>query len=227
MILPDYWLERPKASIDETTRLEFEKLLTSVLSTDELTTIDYSLPNPKWQFLCYIADNYDILVHGSGNDKIKLFEPRKANDTSSFGDQKAVYAASDGIWAMFFAIVDREQFDMSIINGCIRVEDDAGVLHPHHYVFSVSQLAINEKPWRTGTIYLLPRKSFVDQPPHTLGTSKVHIHQHASFETVKPLAKLSVRPEDFPFLSKIVGHDESRGQEYTTALLNGEPWPEG
>jgi len=54
----------------------------------------------------------------------------------------------------------------------------------------------------------------------------VHIAQLASFEPVQPLAKLTVAPEDFPFLAQIRGHDDARLQEYADALQNGLPWPE-
>ena len=57
------------------------------------------------------------------------------------------------------------------------------------------------------------------------GPYQVKIAQLASFEPVVPLAKLSVAPEDFPFLNQIRGHDDERLQEYATALQTGAPWP--
>jgi len=164
-------------------------------------------------------------LHGSGDPDIALFEPRQSNDLGEFGNQKAVYAASDGLWAMFFAIVDRERVG-SVTNACVRLEDEMGALHGPYYVFSVSQSALPNQPWRMGTVYLLPRDTFTDQPPLTLGSNQVHIAQLRSFEFVQPLAKLTVSPEDFPFLMQIRGHDDQRLQEYATALQTGAPWPE-
>jgi hypothetical protein len=58
------------------------------------------------------------------------------------------------------------------------------------------------------------------------GPSVVHFAQLASPVPVQPLAKLTVTPQDFPFLAQIRGHDDGRLQEYATALQTGAPWPE-
>lgn len=224
MILPDYWLTRPNENLDESTQMAFDELLSTTLGIGGCPTVQYTLPWPKWQFLCHVADYHDMALHGSGDPNIALFEPRQSNDLNEFGNQKAIYAASDGLWAMFFAIVDRERV-LSINNACIRLEDDSGAVHGPLYVFSVSQSALASQPWRTGTVYLLPRKTFTTQPPMPFGSSKVHIAQLASFVPVQPLAKLTVKPEDFPFLLQIRGHDDERLQEYATALQTGAPWP--
>jgi len=52
------------------------------------------------------------------------------------------------------------------------------------------------------------------------------IPQLASPVHVKPLARLEIRPEDFPFLSQIRGHDDSRLAEYGIAMQAGAPWPD-
>jgi hypothetical protein len=224
MMLPDYWLARPSASLDKRTELAFDELLEKTLSTGGCPTIPFTLSFPKWQFLCHLADHHNIALHGSGDPNIALFEPRQSNDLNEFGNQKAIYAASDGLWAMFFAIVDRERVG-SITNACVRLAGDAGALHGPFYVFSVSQSALPKQPWRTGTVYLLPRSKFITQSPMAFGSYQVHIAQLASFEPVQPLAKLVVTPEDFPFLMQIRGHDDQRLQEYATALQTGAPWP--
>jgi hypothetical protein len=224
MNLPDYWLTRPGGAFNEAAKNDFDALLQTTLNIDGCPTINYSLPWPKWQFLCHVADCHDVAMHGSGDPNIALFEPRQSNDLNEFGNQKAIYAASDGFWAMFFAIVDRERV-MSITNACVRLEDDTGTVHGPLYVFSVSLSALASQPWRTGTVYILPRETFTTQPPMTFGTSKVHIAQLASFVPVQPVAKLTVASEDFPFLQQIRGHDDQRLQEYATALQTGAPWP--
>ena len=222
MMLPDYWLTRP--SEDESSTNAFEELLNTTLSIGGCPTIQFTLPWSKWQFLCHIADHHDIALHGSGNPNIALFEPRQSNDLSEFGNQKAVYAASDGLWAMFFAIVDRERVP-SITNACIRLEEESGAIHGPLYVFSVSRSALPSQPWRTGTVYLLPRTTFTTQPSMAFGSYQVHFAQLASFVPVEPVAKLTVTPADFPFLMQIRGHDDRRLQEYATALQTGAPWP--
>ena len=224
MILPDYWLTRPGETLDERTQRTFDELLHANMSSSECRTIEFTLPWPKWQFLCHVADRHDIALHGSGNPDISVFEPRQSNDLNEFGNQKAVYAASDGLWAMFFAIVDRDRVK-SVTNACVRVQDETGTHHGPYYVFSVSQSALASEPWRTGVVYLLPRGSFTAQPAIPFGSNEVHIAQLASPDPVQPLAKLAVEPADFPFLRQIRGHADERLQEYATALQTGAPWP--
>ena len=224
MMLPDYWLTRPSVNFDEKAQNAFDELLNWTLNIGACPTIEFTLPWSKWQFLCYLADHHNIAMHGSGNPDIALFEPRQSKDLNEFGNQKAVYAASDGLWAMFFAIVDRDRV-LSITNACVRLADEMGTIHGPFYVFSVSQSALSSQPWRTGTVYLLPRSTFTVQAPIAFGSNRVHIAQLASFVAVEPLAKLTVTPADFPFLMQIRGHDDERLQEYATALQTGAPWP--
>ena len=141
MNLPDYWLKRPGGAFDEAAENAFDELLQTTLAIEGCPTIDYTLPWPKWQFLCHVADHHAIALHGSGDPNIALFEPRQSNDLNDFGNQKAIYAASDGLWAMFFAIVDRDRVT-SITNACVRLEDETGAVHGPLYVFSVSQSAL-------------------------------------------------------------------------------------
>jgi hypothetical protein len=224
MMLPDYWLTRPSVNFDERVQNAFDELLNRTLSIGACPTIEFTLPWPKWQFLCYLADHHNIAMHGSGNPDIGLFEPRQSNDLNEFGNQKAVYAASDGLWAMFFAIVDRGRV-MSVTNACVRLADETGTIPGPYDVFSVSQSALSSQPWQTGTVYLLPRSTFTVQAPIAFGPNQVQIAQLASFVAVEPLAKLTVTPADFPFLMQIRGHDDERLQEYATALQTGAPWP--
>jgi hypothetical protein len=224
MQLPDYWLTRPMASFDETTQNAFDELLNTTINLGGCPMVEFTLPYPKWQFLCYLADHHDMALHGSGDPNIVVFEPRQSNDLNEFGNQKAVYAASDGLWAMFFAIVDRSLVK-SITNACIRLSDESGTLHGPYYVFSISQSALPHQPWRTGTVYLMSRSTFIAQVPMAFGSYQVHIAQLASSEPVEPLAKLMVSPDDFPFLRHIRGHDDERLQEYAAALQTGAPWP--
>lgn len=224
-MLPDYWLPRPPTDLDAAGEVAFDALLQTHLQRGGCPVIGFDLPFPKWQFLCYLADHHPLALHGSGNPAIAVFEPRQAQDLNPFGQQKAVYAAADGLWAMFFAIVDRDRFAMSVTNACIRLRDAAGQVHGPYYVFSVSQAVLARHPWRTGTVYLLPREPFIPHPPLPFGSMEVQIAQLASRAPVQPLAKLVVTPADFPFLQHIRGHEDHRLQEYATALQTGAPWP--
>jgi hypothetical protein len=224
-MLPNYWLTRPVGNADPSAQKAFDELLHTAMDAGGCPSLEYTLPWPKWQFLCHLGDHHNIALHGSGDANIALFEPRQSNDLNEFGNQKAVYAAADGLWAMFFAIVDRAKVG-SITNACVSLTDEAGKQYGPYYIFSVSAWALPQQPWRTGTVYLLPRSPFVTQSSMVFGPYQAHIAQLASFEPVQPLAKLTVIPEDFPFLMQIRGHDDLRLQEYANALQTGAPWPD-
>lgn len=226
MILPDYWLQRPDLEIDPKSRSDFDHLLTRIKTDGTNTWINYNFVIPKWMFLCYLADQKEVVLHGTGNPQIQVFEPRPSNDLNEFGAQTAVYAAADGLWAMFFAILDRERYSMSTSNACIRLVDESGQVGEPQYVFSISQAALRQKPWRKGMVYLLPGDTFINQPSLQFGSYEVRVPQLASLVSVKPFARLEVTPDDFPFLTDIRGIDDTRLAEYGQAMQSGAPWPE-
>jgi hypothetical protein len=224
--MPHYYLRRPALQLDASTIDAYEALWTSITTAPAGRELPYALPLPRWQFLCYLADHKPVLLHGSGNPTVQSFEPRKATDSMPFGNRAAVYAASDGIWPIYFAILDRDQYPMSLTNACIRVSTPTGGLGEPYYFFSISQTALVSRPWRTGTIYILPRTTFEPQPPIPSDHGTVHVMQWASPMPVAPLAKLRVTPADFPFLEQIRGHDEQVQQQRVRANPDGFPWIE-
>lgn len=225
-MLPDYWLPRPAYALTAENRAAFDGLLEQARKDGPRTEINYHLEAPKWQFLSYASEQLGLAMHGSGNDRIEVFEPRQPYDLNDFGNQKAVYAAGDGIWAMFYAVVDRERYKMWINNACARLVAKSGETSGPYYVFSVSQQVLALKPWRSGVVYLLPMDTFIEQPPIPYGEFEARIPQLASLEPVIPLAKLRVEPADFPFLSQVRGLDDARIEEYGRAMQTGGPWPD-
>ena len=79
-MLPDYWLQRPNIEIDSQTRSDIDQLFARVKAAGTNTRIDYTFPVPKWQFLCYLADQQEVVLHGTGEPNIQVFEPRPSND---------------------------------------------------------------------------------------------------------------------------------------------------
>lgn len=222
--IPEYWLPQPPMLLDADTRRACDELLFHALSQGVEQPFTYTLPIPKWQFLCYIIEAHNLALHGSGQPTIARFEPHQSVDFEEFGAQTAVYAAADGIWPLYFAIVDRAK-SLTIMNGCVRIEQPDGTLGLPHYFFSISQNALDQQPYRNGMLYLLPSETFIAQPPIQVGTKRIHIAQLASLEAVVPLAKLAVTPEDFPFLEQMRFHDDARLEEYALAMQQGLPLP--
>lgn len=226
MQLPDYYLPRPRLQLDAATVAAYEALWREITSAPKAGELSYSLPIARWQFLCYLADNKPILLHGSGNPNIPIFEPRQAMDIMAFGNRAAVYAASDGIWPIYYAILDRDQYPMMLNNACIRLSTPPGEPGEPFYFFSISQNALVHRPWRTGTIYILPRTTFEQETPGLSGNRLIHGMQWASRKPVTPLAKLSVAPADFPFLDQMRGHDDQLLRQRAHANPDGFPWIE-
>jgi hypothetical protein len=225
MQFPAYWLPRPEFRPDRATRAAFDRLLDQALGRGPERAIDYRLDAPKWQFLCHAANRGDVVLHGSGDPDIAEFEPRQPGDPLEFSSRRAVFAAADGIWPMYYAILDRERHPMMLCNACIRiVSGPAEQLSDPYYYFSISRPALERQPWHTGTVYLLPAATFETQPPIEAAGTRVQISQAASPIPVKPAAKLPVHPADFPFLHHIRGHHDALLSARMTADPHGFPW---
>lgn len=222
--LPPYFLPRPPMELDSSLIAEFDRLFAEAAERGPHAAIDYTLDAPKWQFLCYLCESHDVILHGSGSPDIAEFEARQSNDTDEFGNRCAVYAASDGIWPMYFAIANRDGPVGSLINACFRVVDNEGNTSQPYYFFSINEDAFEGDAWRNGTVYILPRSTFEQQPLDDSRDMKVEIEQWASPVNVKPLAKLAIAPDDFPFLSEVRGHNMERIIERSKLEPAGFPW---
>jgi hypothetical protein len=224
-VLPDYYLPRPPmppaAALDD-----FERLYADQVAPGRGDLVAYPLAAPKWQFLCWLADAHDVVLHGSGRDDIDVFEPRLPDDTSEFGKQTAVFAASDGLWAMYFAILDRAKA-WSLINACFTVASGIDGVAPDavHYYFSVNADAlVDRRGFRSGFVYVLPRATFARQSDDEHDGAVLVSRQWASPEPVRPLARVAVSPDDFPFLSEVRGHDYEAVAARAAADPDGFPW---
>jgi hypothetical protein len=176
-------------------------------------------------FLCWLTEEKEVLLHGSGNPDIQLFEPRApdAKDDNDFSQQTAVFASSEGIWPIFYAILDRENFRPRFLNGAIRFELPEG-LSDTRYFFSVHDVVFEQNPWREGVVYVFPKEGFVIEPPDELAGLTAHCPHWANLKPVKPLAKLRVTPKDFPFLPQVRSHNHEQTQARAKANPNGFPW---
>jgi hypothetical protein len=226
--LPDYWLGRPPLRPRRATGEAVDAFLELADACDggrQLDVDSFLLRTPRlprWEFLCSLAARRRIAFHGTGEPRIERLEPREPVDFAPFGRQRAVFATSDPIWAMFYAIVDRRRHRLTLNNGCLVLEDTGEA----YYYFSVSRQALAERPWRTGYLYFLPAETFVEQPGDLYAGRPARIPQLASPVAVTPFARLRVAPRSFPFVGSIRGHDDGRLADYARAVMAAEPWPE-
>ena len=88
------------------------------------------------------------------------------------------------------------------------------------YQFSIDRDSLPQRPFTTGALYILPRESFRQIPLWPGGPLS---NEWASPTKVRPLARFTIEPEDFPFLDRIGGHDDGpllRMLELTRALFD-------
>ena len=189
--------------------------------------IDYSLPYPKWQFLTYLCETKELVLHGSQNHYIDIIAPRQANDIRAYSNQRAIYATTDGIWVIYFAILDRKKYpEMSLFNSCLRARLSADQLSDPMYFFSITHSVLLQNPWCEGMIYILPRQSFEREAPQQMQGVEIVFPHWISPVPAEPAAKLMVGSQDFPFLAQIHGHNNEKLDQLAIADPNGYPWPE-
>ncbi len=185
----------------------FQGLLEVAAEQSDGSWIDYQLPFPKHEFVQFAMARDLFIFHGSNNRAIAEFAPVRnsveLNDETGRGNLQAVYGTHDGLWAMFFAIVDRSRLKGSIRNGVIYFHNASGQQLPV-YNFSINQDLLTERPYTAGALYFLPRQSFTRLEM----TPGVFANEWASTTAVRPLAKLALDPKDFPFLERMGGHDD-------------------
>ena len=221
MDVPGHYLRRPGApSAADVTA--FERLFTEQVAPGTGAPIRYRLAAPKWQFLCWLSESRDVVLHGANSSTRDTLEPRLASDVSEFGARAAVYAASDGLWPMYFAVADRTVVT-SLVNACIHLAD-GGADPRHHYFFSIGLHETTREPWVPGTVYLLPRDTFSPEPDDTWQGLRCAPTQWASPVPVRPLARLDVTPDDFPFLDQVRRHDPSAVAERAARDPAAFPW---
>lgn len=153
--------------------------------------------------LRWLAEQRPVLFHGSNRADLEALEPiRLSRDATAFGNQQAVYATSDPVWAIYFAVLRRGK-GFSTRNGSM-APAAAGV-YPRWYFFSLNPPRAAEARFGDGSLYVLPRDGFASQPP--LG-GLIDTAQWVSAEAVRPLVRIEVGPADFPFRDLVVTHSE-------------------
>lgn len=213
MDIPNYWLQRPKFDF-QTVETQLETAFLHASRDGKIT----DLPVPSWVFLIWLTKHKNLLTHGTGNEFITQFVPNQPKDVGWFGNQKAVYAASDGIWAMFYAIMNRPDVPMSINNAVIQLK----TLPQDLYFFSVSDTAMQQNPFRDGWVYVFSRHGFSLEPDTGFYVSQ----QWASPEPVTPLFQVYAKAQDFPFRTQIRSHNDEIMQQRAARNPNGFPWLE-
>jgi hypothetical protein len=189
-------------------RASFDKAADELLAGADPRT-DISLLT----LLRWIAQERGFLFHGSQRDDLTALEPiRFTRDSTLFGDQQAVFAASDPVWATYFATLRRGDGFRSTRNGSLGVPGSA--LYPRWYYFSHNEGAERAGRFGDGWLYVLPRETFRPEPSRW---GFLDASQWASPSAVTPLVRLRLSADDFPFADCVCRHraDETM---FTTLL---------
>jgi hypothetical protein len=183
-------------------RLAFDRLLDSTLALGPNSLIDYQLPYQKVDFLNYICDWRGYVAHGSPLKDFTMLEPvRLTKDSSEFGNRRQIFCSPDGIWALWFAILDKSKIHITE-NGCVRVGRGPGRIKYYHFDLPAENKS--DPPFTDGMIYIANASDFPEHHPYPLLTwFDAEIEEWGSADQVTPLAKLPVMPEDFPYLDKV------------------------
>jgi hypothetical protein len=221
---PDYLLPGPPPDLFPAKQTAFRDLWRG---SHRGGFVDYSLPYPKWQFLSWLCDTEDLVLHGSQNQSIAIVEPRQANDIRAFSNQRAIYATTDGIWVIYFAILDRQAYpEMTLFNSCFRVRTSADQFSEPLYFFSITHSTLLQEPWCEGVVYILPRQTFRMEAAQNVQGMEILFPHWISPLPADPVAKLRVGPQDFPFLAQIHGHHNEKLVQQAMADPHGFPWLE-
>jgi len=129
-------------------------------------------------------------LHGSKRNDLQALEARQ--QATFFGELvTGIFASRDPVWPMFYALVDRASA------GSLRTLCLPGRRGTRYGFSTQGDPALSE-----GCVYVLPGEDFVQIP----GTCEWgNTARHA----VQPLQRVSVQPNDFPFLSLTGRHDPS------------------
>jgi hypothetical protein len=158
-------------------------------------------------WLIWLTEREELLFHGSDNGELEVLQPRRESwemsDEGGRGNLAEVYATDDALWALWFAILDREA-----VRGSFRsASEDFGPAGTAVRVrfFSLDQRVLPRRPFSAGWLYLLPRDGFRHLPIMPGGPPS---HEWGSPAPVVPLARLPVDPGDVPYLGQVGTHDD-------------------
>jgi hypothetical protein len=158
-----------------------------------------AIPEPRLDFLRWLAENRPVVFHGSPRaDLRELSTERQSRDSTAWGNQQAVYASSDPVWAIYFACLRRDGGFEGTRNGSLGRA--GGPLYPRRYFFLHNRGSAAPDRLGAGSLYLLSPSTFVADEPLAGAIDTAHL---VSRQPVRPLAGIDVTPADFPFGNRI------------------------
>ena len=102
---------------------------------------------------------------------------------------------------MWFAILDKNKYNRTR-NGCVRV--GTGPKRVKYYHFELPKSNKDYFPFAEGMIYITHAVDFPDKRPFPLlDYFHAEVEEWGSTNTITPIARIKVTPEDFPYLDQV------------------------
>lgn len=180
---------------------------------------------PVWAFLQWLVGQ-GYLLHGSQQAGLDLLQPsgKAYGQPDDFSNRAGVYAASDALWAMMYALrgpAAKGQMDM-----CLRVKTRGGWSSPCYYYAlgaAAGWTGLPKDLMAPGWVYVLGQEGFERSPPY----------RHPQFGWVQELhwvrpapvtsvMRVAVAPQDFPLPVEV--YDVARIRARSASDPWGFPW---
>ncbi len=143
-------IRRRVISLDPKISYQFNRLFNAWLLRRAEQPIEYDLPYPKVDFLNYLCDWRGLVAHGSNRPDLETLEPiRSSRDVTEFGNRQQIFASPDAVWAMWFAILDKEKYRVTR-NGCIAI--GSGTRREKYYHFELERELEDRFPFNEGML---------------------------------------------------------------------------
>ncbi|QFP75053.1 hypothetical protein [Deinococcus sp. AJ005] len=180
---------------------------------------------PRWLFLQWLTEQ-GYLLHGSQSGELTelVGAQKEYGQADEFSNTIGVYAASDGLWAMMYALRGPEvaqQSDMAL------QVLERGQWSTMRYFMSVAPRTPGGQDARallaSGFVYVLPRAGFAQSPPYDHdGLGHVQEAHWVNPHPVTPLLHIPVTPDDLPL--PVCLHDAEQVKTRSKADPWGFPW---
>jgi hypothetical protein len=195
-------IQRDVYPVKKDQQAQFDHLLDVALKSGVNQLIDYQLPYPKAEFLSYLCDWRGYVAHGSVTQDLSVLQPiRYSHDSSEFGNRQQIFCSPDGIWAIWFAILDKSKCHLTE-NGCVRL--GSGQKRTKFYHFDLPTTCQIDPPFTDGMIYIARTSDFPYRHHNPiLDWFDAEIEEWGSVDPITPLIRLHVTPQDFPYLDKV------------------------
>jgi hypothetical protein len=166
------------------------RLVDEALAGDR--TIDgSSCPYPAHELLTYLVLERKLLLHGSTDTELEMLEPRPARDYRTELD--AVVACDDGIWPIFYAVLDRRGGQANVFTACMHLGAGGRLRRFYMFVLFHADPRAPEN-WTRGAVYALTREGF----------RREWGNEWVGAEPARPVLRVMVGPEDFPLRDAVL-----------------------